>query len=90
MEADPRIIEAIDNAVAANRWRVAARFESGETAAQYRRLGDKRSALARELLAEIGNPAGRITQPGRPVAAHREGGRVDGPRIRSVQPPDHG
>lgn len=54
MEAiDPRIGLAIENALAASRWRIAARFEGPSTARRYKRLADTRSAAATALLREV-------------------------------------
>lgn len=51
MEVDDRIGQAIDNALAAVRWRDAAGREKNlNTAAAYARLGEMRSALAGKLL----------------------------------------
>lgn len=63
MEVDERVTTAIDNAVAASRWRIMARFEQGETARRYRRLGDIRSAAATGLLDEMAREAGREARP---------------------------
>lgn len=55
---DPKILTAIENSVAASRWRTAARFEGRETAAHYRRQSDIRSAAATVHLNEVAK-AGR-------------------------------
>lgn len=52
-EVDPRILQVIENSVAASRWRIAARFEGRETARQYRRLADERSRAATRLCSEV-------------------------------------
>jgi len=65
--ADPRILAAIDSAIAASRWRTAARFEGRETAAQFRRLAEARSAAATAQLASFAGTAGY--QPDRPHSA---------------------
>lgn len=46
LDADPRILTAVENAVAASRWRTAARFEGPETAARFRRQAEVRRAAA--------------------------------------------
>lgn len=47
---DPKILKAIENAVAASRWRTAARFEGRETAARFRCQADARHAAATACL----------------------------------------
>lgn len=75
-KADPRILLALENALAASRWRIAARYERADTARRYERLADLRSAAATELLNELvrGGPGDRPPPPDR--TAH--GGRVSG------------
>ena len=58
MEVDGRIGLAIDNAVAASRWRIAARFEGRETAARFRRQAEHRSAAATAILNEVTRTVG--------------------------------
>lgn len=54
MEAiDPRIGLAIENAIAASRWRIAARFEARPQAERYRAHSRQRSAAATVLLTEV-------------------------------------
>lgn len=54
MEVCPAIAEAIENSIAASRWRVAARLEKDrERAAQYARLARRRSEQASVLLAGV-------------------------------------
>lgn len=72
MEVDRRIGLAIENAVAASRWRVMARFEDRTTAARFMRLADIRSGAATLLLAEIRGPTGRESR--RPNAQQGQGG----------------
>lgn len=62
MEEDGRIVLAIENAVAASRWRMAARFEGPEAAARFRRLAAHRSAAATALLNQVAR-AGRGDNP---------------------------
>lgn len=64
---DPKILLAIEQSVAASRWRTAARFEGRETAAQFRRLAENRSAAATALLNGFVQAAG--LEPGRPHSA---------------------
>ncbi len=67
MDADPRILTAIENAIAASRWRIAARFEGPETAAQFRRQSMIRAAAATASLTDFVGTAG--VQSGRPHTA---------------------
>ena len=53
MEVDPKILPAIENAIAASRWRIAARFEGQQTAKRYRALAEERSRAATRLCSEI-------------------------------------
>lgn len=54
MEAiDPRIGLAIENAIAASRWRIAARFEARPQAERYKAHSRQRSAAATALLHEV-------------------------------------
>lgn len=64
---DPRILAAIENSVAASRWRTAARFEGPETAAQFRHQAETRTAAATACLVSFAGTTG--VQPGRPHAA---------------------
>lgn len=64
MEVRDEIGLAIEHSIAASRWRIAARFEGPETAAQFRRLADSRSEAATSYLEEFatvgrGEPADR-------------------------------
>lgn len=53
METDPRILPAIESAIAASRWRIAARFEARPQAERYRAHSRHRSAAATALLNEV-------------------------------------
>lgn len=53
MEVNPKVLLLIENSVAASRWRIAARFEGGETARRYRALADERSRAATQLCNEV-------------------------------------
>ena len=53
MEVDDRVRLAIENAVAASRWRIAARFEGPENRARYMRHAMQRGSAATALLNEI-------------------------------------
>lgn len=53
METDPRILPAIESAIAASRWRIAARFEAHPQAERYRAHSRQRSAAATALLNEV-------------------------------------
>lgn len=77
MEVDERIGLAIENAVAASRWRVAARFEARETAAQFMRMADGRSSAATLLLDRAGKDA-TGTMTGRAPSTHAEPGEGTG------------
>lgn len=76
MEVDQSVRLSIENAVAASRWRIAARFEGPETARRYRRLADKRSAAATDLLNELVRGGAGDAPPPPDRTAH--GGRVSG------------
>jgi hypothetical protein len=65
MEVDARVRLVIENAVAASRWRIAARFEGPETARRYRRLADLRSRTAMQLLNKICAEAGQRPASGK-------------------------
>lgn len=65
MEVSEKVGLAIDNAIAASRWRIAARFEGRETAARFRRLADSRSAAATAQLEEFAT-----ADRGKPVRRH--------------------
>lgn len=67
MDADPKILTAIENAIAASRWRIAARFEGPETAAQFRRQSTIRAAAATDALTSFAGTVGY--QPDRPHSA---------------------
>lgn len=58
LEADPRILTAVENAIAASRWRIAARFEGPETAVQFRRQSTIRSAAATAGLTSFAGTVG--------------------------------
>lgn len=77
---DPRILAALENAVAASRWRVAARFEGAETAAQFRRQGEIRRSAATDCLNDVAKAGRNI--PASPRLASRETG---GRKIRRTQ-----
>ena len=47
------IEQAIEHAVAASRWRIVARFETGATRERFLRLSSLRSEQAREILDQI-------------------------------------
>lgn len=64
---DLRILTAIENAIAASRWRIAARFEGPETAAQFRRNAEARSGAATLALASFAGTVG--LEPDRPHSA---------------------
>lgn len=59
---DPGILSVIEHSVAASRWRIAARFEGRETAAQYRRHAEQRRAAATAILNQIATKADREGQ----------------------------
>jgi len=69
LDADPRILTAIENAVAASRWRTAARFEGPETAAQFRRQAEVRSRAATLALTSFAGTVGHTAD--RPHSADR-------------------
>lgn len=76
MEGDRELAaasQAIQAAVAAARWRQAARFETGQTAQRMRALGDERSAAVAAALA--GMVGGDPHHASRPALAHRSGGQ---------------
>lgn len=77
MEVDPRITLAIECALAASRWRVAARFEGPSRRAQYQRLSELRSAGATALLHEVVVADGRCEAP---PSAPRRAPRGEGKR----------
>lgn len=81
VEADPRIIQAIDNTVAASRWQIAARFEVGERADTYRRLAERRRAAVTVLLSGIGEATGGVKYAGRPITREALGGGNSPTRI---------
>ena len=75
MEVQEGVARAIEAAVAAARWRQAARFETGQTARRMRALGDERSAAVAAALA--GMVGGDPHHASRPALAHPGGhGRV--------------
>lgn len=57
VKIDRNILLAIECATAASRWRIAARFEGPDTAAQFHALADKRSRAATRLLNRLGKAA---------------------------------
>jgi len=65
------VYQAINAAVAAARWRTAARFETGQTARRMRALGDERSAAVAAALA--GMVGGDPHHASRPALAHPGG-----------------
>jgi len=73
MEVSGKIGLAIDNAVAASRWRIAARFEGRETATLYRAHAESRSAAATALLEEFATD-GRDEPAVRHSTQPRQGG----------------
>ena len=79
-EADPRILQVIENSVAASRWRIAARFEGPQTAAQYRRHAERRRAAATAILNEIATKTGREGQPPTGLRHARDDAGGLGPR----------
>jgi hypothetical protein len=68
LDADPKILTAIENAVAASRWRTAARFEGRETAAQFRRNAAIRARAATRALTDFAGTIRR--QPDRSRTTH--------------------
>jgi len=78
-EVDQRIVQAIDSAVAAARWRDAARREKGDRARLYSQLADRRSARTGALLADFLKGA---TVSSRPPNARSVGG-ASAPSARS-------
>lgn len=66
---DPKILAAIENGVAASRWRIAARFERANEAARFNRMADHRSAAATAILTDL-TTAGR-DQPAGHRSTHR-------------------
>lgn len=66
---DPKILAAIDNSVAASRWRTAARFEGPETAAQFRRQAEVRTRAATLALTSFAGTVGHTAD--RPHSADR-------------------
>jgi hypothetical protein len=67
MEADTRIGLAIEHAVAASRWRYAARCEGRTVAERFMRLARHRSAAATALVREYAETGAAGVQPGHPL-----------------------
>lgn len=78
MEANPKILLAIENAIAASRWRIAARFEARPQAERYRAHSRQRSAAATVLLNEVAAAGAREeTHANRRLTTDRTRGGYD-------------
>lgn len=76
---------AIENAVAASRWRVLARSETEQTKAKFERLADIRSRAATRILSEMVGGAGHeAAHPPVAKGLHR-GGSVNPSRTQTDQ-----
>lgn len=75
MEIEREIGLAIECAVAASRWRIAARFETPERARQFRSLAKDRSAAATVLLQKVvcGTARSNASRPARTRTATQGG-----------------